>query len=62
MEARTNEPGMLRAEREEGRSSLVSSSKGIAARTSNARPELEEDWAFLGTDDPAFWLKEPGQG
>jgi hypothetical protein len=61
MEARSNESGILRAKREEGRSSLVSSGKGIAARTPKARPELEEDWAFLGIDDPAFWLKESGR-
>jgi hypothetical protein len=62
MEARPNDPGMLGTDREEGRSSRVSSSKGtIAACPQKIGTGLEEDWSFLGTDDPAFWLKEPDQ-
>ncbi len=60
MEARPNEPGTPGMNREEGRSSLVPSSKGtIVARPQKNGTGLEEDWSSLGTDDPAFWLKEP---
>ena len=62
MEARPNDPGTLGTDREEGRFSRVSSSKGtVAARTQKTGTGFEEDWSFLGTEDPAFWLKEPAR-
>ncbi len=60
MEARPNERGMPGMNREEGTTSQVTSSKGtIAARVQKSGVGPEEEWFFLGTDDPAFWLKEP---
>ena len=60
MEARTNEPGTPGTNREDGRFSRVPSSKGtVAVRTQKNAVGPEEDWFSLGTDDPAFWLKEP---
>ena len=62
MEIRPNEPGTLGTHREEGRASQVRSSKGaIAARGQKSGAGSEEEWFFMGTDDPAFWLKEPGR-
>lgn len=59
MEARTNEPGMPGTNREEGRTSQVPSSKdAIVARGQKSGAGPEEEWFSLGTDDPAFWLKE----
>ncbi len=60
MEARPNEPGTPGTNREEGRASQVPSSKGaIVAREQKSGAGTEEEWFFMGTDDPAFWLKEP---
>jgi hypothetical protein len=60
MEARPNEPGTPGTNREEGRTSQVPSSKGaIVAREQKSGAGPEEEWFSLGTDDPAFWLKEP---
>lgn len=60
MEFRPNESGTPGMDREEGLSSLTPSSKGtIVAHPRKIGAGLEEDWSFLGTDDPAFWLKEP---
>ncbi len=60
MEFRPNEPGAPGTDREEGRSASMPSSKGtIATHPRKTGTGLEEDWSFLGTDDPAFWLKEP---
>lgn len=62
MEARPNEPNTPGRNREEGRSSQVPTSKGvILVRGQQFGAGLEEEWTFLGTDDPAFWLKEPGR-
>ena len=59
MEGRPNEPGTLGTIREDGRISQVTSSKGsIAARSQKSGVGSEEEWCSLGTDDPAFWLKE----
>ncbi|MCA1715327.1 MAG: hypothetical protein LC781_00240 [Actinobacteria bacterium] len=59
MEARPNEPGMPGTNREEGRISQVPASKGaIVARGQKSGAGPEEEWFSLGTDDPAFWLKE----
>lgn len=60
MEARQNDRGVSGMQREEGTSSTAPLDSGpITTRKSGAG--LEEDWASLGTDDPAFWLKEPDQ-
>jgi hypothetical protein len=60
MEARFNEPGTPGTNREEGRTSQVTSNKGaIVARRHKSGAGPEEEWFSLGTDDPAFWLKEP---
>ena len=60
MEARPNEPGTPGTNREEGRASQVSPSKGaIVAHGHKSGVGPEEEWFFMGTDDPAFWLKEP---
>ena len=59
MEGRPNEPGTPGTIREEGRISPVTSSKGsIAARSQKSGVRSEEGWFSVGTDDPAFWLKE----
>jgi hypothetical protein len=60
MEARSNEPGAPGTNREEGRTSQVTSNKGaIVAHGHKSGAGPEEEWFSLGTDDPAFWLKEP---
>ena len=60
MEARSNEPGTPGTNREEGRTSQVTSSAGaIVTRGQKSGAGPEEEWFSLGTDDPAFWLKEP---
>lgn len=60
MEARPNEPGTPGTNREEGRTSQILSSKGAtAARGQKSGAGSKEEWFSLGTDDPAFWLKEP---
>jgi len=59
MEARPNEPGAPGRNREEGSTSQVTSSRGAVVRGQKSVIGLEEDWIFLGTDDPAFWLKDP---
>jgi hypothetical protein len=60
MEARSNEPGAPGTNREEGRTSQVTSNKGaIVAHGHKSGAGAEEEWFSLGTDDPAFWLKEP---
>ena len=60
METRSNEPGTPGTNREKGRSSQVTSNKGaIVARRHKSGAGPEEEWFSLGTDDPAFWLKEP---
>jgi hypothetical protein len=60
MEARPNEPGTTGTNREEGRTSQVTSSRGaIVARGRKSGAGPEEEWFSLGTDDPAFWLKGP---
>jgi hypothetical protein len=59
MEARFNEPGAPGRNREEVRTSQVTSNKGAVSREQKSGIGLEEEWIFLGTDDPAFWLKEP---
>jgi hypothetical protein len=59
MEARPNEPGTPGTNREEGRTSQVPSNKGATvARGQKSGAGPEEEWYSLGTDDPAFWLKE----
>ena len=59
MEARPNEPGTPGTNREEGRTSRFPSNKGaIAARSQKSGVGSEEEWFSLGSDDPAFWLKE----
>ena len=60
MEARSHEPGAPGTNREGGRPSQVTSNKGaIATRGQKSGAGPEEEWFSLGTDDPAFWLKEP---
>ncbi len=59
MEARPNDPGAPGTNREEGRTSPVTSSKGAVVRGQKSGAGPEEEWFSLGTDDPAFWLKEP---
>lgn len=59
MEARQNDRGVSGTEREERPSPASLDSSPITTRKTGAG--LEEDWASLGTDDPAFWLKEPDQ-
>ncbi len=62
MEARPNEPGMPGTDREEARSSRAPSNKStVVARPQKTGMGFDEDWSSLGTDDPAFWLKEPEQ-
>lgn len=59
MEARLNERGTPGTNREEGTTSQVPSSKGaMVARSQKSGAGPEEGWSSLGTDDPAFWLKE----
>jgi hypothetical protein len=59
MESRPNEPGTPGANREEGRTSRVPSNKGATvARGKKSGVGPEEQRYSLGTDDPAFWLKE----
>lgn len=60
MEVRQNDRGVSGTEREERRSSTASPD-GSPITTRKAGVGPEEDWASLGTDDPAFWLKEPDQ-
>jgi hypothetical protein len=60
MEARQNDRGVSGTERQERRSSTASPD-GSPITTRKTGAGLEEDWASLGTDDPAFWLKEPDQ-
>ena len=62
MEARPNEPGTPGMDREEARYSRGPSNKStIVAHSQKTGMGFDEDWSSLGTDDPAFWLKEPDQ-
>jgi hypothetical protein len=62
MEARPNEPGTPGTDREEGHFSRAPSNRrSVSAHPQKPGAGFEEDWSSLGTDDPAFWLKEPEQ-
>jgi hypothetical protein len=59
MEAKPNESGVS-GDRQERGLAASTAHDSAASRENVARPE--EDRAFLGTDNPAFWIKEHGQG
>ena len=60
MEAESNERGVPGIDREERRhQASPPDNSPIANRKISVVPE--EDWSYLATGDPAFWLKERDQ-
>lgn len=54
-------PGVPGADREEGNSPMNQPNEAPGPRRADAATEkrsIEEDWTSLGTDDPAFWIKD----
>ncbi|MCA1728498.1 MAG: hypothetical protein LC751_03490 [Actinobacteria bacterium] len=54
-------PDVPGADREEGSSQMDQPNEVPGSPRAGAATEkrsVEEDWASLGTDDPAFWIKD----